>query len=265
MKKSKKIILCLLFVSYITLSLGIFSVNVQGALDTTPGFGEPPVIDGIIDHSENEWEGANKTIDFDFLNTSSYNSELWVMQSDSNLYIAIQFNLLHVDTEFIGIKISNSTSNSTESYKDARIVQFTNLSLGEYNYKDYKINNSVFTEDITQDGEGAAVNDGNDICYEFMIPLESEDPDDVSLEYGESYTFNITYGESNSYPSSMKHFSVVVINIQEPKTPEIDVLELSIHILAIIVFSATGAFIFIYILKIFSVKKKIKRIVRQNA
>ncbi|MBN1800732.1 MAG: hypothetical protein JW891_04455 [Candidatus Lokiarchaeota archaeon] len=265
MKKSGKIIISCLFISCVLLSFFTVIGSTHCLLNIDPGFGKAPVIDGIIDTSIDEWSEANKTSNLDFLNTSSNPSELWALQSSSNLYIAISFNLeSHKETEFVGLMISNSTSNNTINYKDAKIVQFVNISNGEYEYKDYNVNDNIFTIDSQQDGsEGAAGLKGKNVFYEFKIPLRiSNELEDVVLEYSSAYSFKIIYGESNSYPNSIKNSTTIIINILQPPTTETDYLELSLFILSIVIFSVTGVIIIIYTFKVITIKKQIRRIVR---
>ncbi len=264
MKKTSKIIISCLFVLCVFLSFLGSIGSARGMLTIDPNFGKAPVIDGILDTAKDEWEDANKTSSLDFLNTSSNPSEVWAIQKGSNLYIAIRFNLeLHKETEFIGLMISNSTSNDTINYKDAKIIQFTNISNGEYEFNDYKVDNNLFTLDSKQDGEGAGGLTGMDVFYEFKIPLKiSDDSEDVNLEYDNSYSFNIIYGESNLYPSSIKNNTNIIINILQPPAPETDYIELSLLILSIIIFSVTGIIIIVYAFKVLTIKKHIRRIVR---
>ncbi|MHA1197446.1 MAG: hypothetical protein ACTSSM_15290, partial [Promethearchaeota archaeon] len=69
--------------------------------------------------------------------------------------------------------ISESESNKTEDFTDFRVIQFTNISTGQYNYRDYHINNFLYVLDVNQSGEGAAKLKGDIITYEFSINLDN--------------------------------------------------------------------------------------------
>ncbi|MFX1276969.1 MAG: hypothetical protein ACFFAT_18245, partial [Promethearchaeota archaeon] len=258
LKKSNLKFLALLLVFQIIIIPNFFIIIGQGVtLEIDPEFGEMPTIDGDI--SESAWDNATKNnIKLDDLDI-----ELWVMQSNSHLYIAISFELDYLETEFLAIIISNSTSNSTSSYKDAKIIQFVNLTTGEFNYLDYKINNNLFTLDTKQDGNGAAKNITHEKYYEFSIPIDNgDDIEDVDLQFEQSYGFNISLGYTASYPSGIFKSNFIIINLRTPSPPEINPIELSLLIISIVISSITGAFIIIYSYKISTLKKKIKRFIK---
>ena len=226
-------------------------------LEINPEFGGAPQIDG--DLSDEVWDDAFKTT----VNLTDLPTNLWVMQTDTHLYIGLSFNL-HVDVEksFLGIFISNSTSQSISNLKEAKIIQNTNLSNGDYEFLDYYINNNVFTLDSESNGNGAEKNKTDDWYYEFSIPLYCNDPEDVNLKYDHSYGFNITWGYPDVYPGDNIASAFVIINIQTPTPPAIDPIALSLFIIAIIISCITGAYLSLYLFKITILKKKIKRVIR---
>jgi len=226
-------------------------------LEINPEFGDAPQVDG--DLSDDAWDDAFKTT----VNLTDLSTDLWVMQANAHLYIALSFNLfIDIEKPFLGIYISNSTSQSIAYLKDAKIIQHTNLSSGDFNFLDYKINNNVFSLDSEINGNGATKNNTDDWYYEFSIPLYCNDQEDVNMEYAQSYGFNITWGYPDTYPGDDKKSAFVIINIQAPASPMIDPLELSLLIIAIVICSITGAFLGQYSFKIITLKKKIKRVIR---
>ncbi|MCK4779594.1 MAG: hypothetical protein KAT57_05375, partial [Candidatus Lokiarchaeota archaeon] len=218
---------------------------------------------GFIDLSSQEWNKATKVpIDLGDLPIS-----LWVMQDDSNLYIAVQFELViavHKDTEFFGLIISNSSSIEPEEFLDAKIIQFSNKSTNDFDYLDYNINNSVFLNDTDYNGKGAATIEGKDSTYEFSIPIKVGvgDEEDVLLDFGHSYAFNLTYGDMPIYPSGIKKSAIILINIKSYTPSEPPLGNIATLVLVIVVFSILGILYGYFIYKIFRLKDNIERIKR---
>jgi hypothetical protein len=245
-------------------------INANAAVeDIEPDFGFAPEIDGDIEKSKKEWENATKE-EISLLSNSSsdkgINTDIWVMQNSSDLYISIQFELEnHASNEFIAVIISESDSESESSFYDAKIVQFYDLggSNEDYRYRDYYIRNGQFLRDEEVNGDGAADLHGNKMIYEFRIPVNgSEDDDrDVDLEFGDSYAFKIVYGENDNYVDILNEKkSIVLIDIEYPKSESMPLWEKVVFILAIIAFGAIGALYGLYIYKVLIIKKKIGRI-----
>ncbi|MFW9896781.1 MAG: hypothetical protein ACFFD7_13330, partial [Candidatus Thorarchaeota archaeon] len=101
----------------------LFIINCHGAAEEIDAeFGQAPIIDGNIDDSANEWKNAYKTQ----INLTDLPIDLWVMQDDKDLFISVQVDLeTHNSTEFVGLLISNSSSENREDFIDAKIVQFS--------------------------------------------------------------------------------------------------------------------------------------------
>ena len=226
-----------------------------------PEFADAPDIDGDLG---DEWDVSNRTdIYFEGLN-----GILRVMQDNTNLYISIEFDLdpsARNETEFIGILISNSSSDSPEDFVDAKVVRFSNLTEGNFAYLDCYVDNYNIKHNDTNmdcDGDGAAeMYDYDTIVYEFSMPYgKTDDNDDAFLEYGNKYAFNITYGDWNLYPGGITKSHCVLITIQTPISPEINLTEIVLFILSIVSFSCIGAFLAIYSYKIIVLKKKIGRL-----
>ena len=236
-------------------------------IDIEPDFGFAPDINGKIDRSESEWINATKE-EIDLKGSSDTDKgipiKLWVMQNESDLYISVQFELeTHQPQEFIGILISDSEAVSNESFVDAKILQFYDLGgISEsYEYLDNHLLDEVFYEDRDSQGEAAAEMNGHEIIYEFRIPInDSGDDKDVFLDYGETYAFKIVYGESPNYPSGIKKWNYVLIDIEYPPKEEKNIWIMVHNILCIIIFCGLGGLFALYIYKIIVIKKKIKRV-----
>jgi len=190
----------------------LYTVPSYGALEEIdPNFGKVPTIDGEIGSFTNEWDEAYKIQ----TNLTDLPINLWVMQSSSKLYISVQIELesgvVNRTSEFVGILISNSSSEDIKDFIDAKIVQFSNITEDEFDYFDYFINNSVFIPDSASSGNGAAKLEGETSTYEFSIPinnLQGDIDEDVYLEYGEPFAFNITYGLTPGYPQGIMKSSI---------------------------------------------------------
>ncbi|MFX1570647.1 MAG: hypothetical protein ACFFCV_20095 [Promethearchaeota archaeon] len=249
---------------FLTINSLHFVLNGYGASDEIDSkFGESPVIDGYIDLLSGEWQKATKKEIF----LEDLPIKCWVIQSDENLYISLQLELesgYHNITEFIGLIISNSSSENKENFKDAKIIQFSNISANQFNYFDYKINNSVFSIDNENNGNGVAKMEGYTSIYEFSIPIKNEtnSGEDVVLNFGNSYAFNITYGDIPSYPNGIKKSTIVLINLESVSSSTPTLSNVFLFVLCIMIFSVLGILYGFYIYKIFKLKEKIQRLKR---
>ncbi len=273
MKKSSIYILISIIIINFTLTSSWLIRNgngAEGAIDAD--YGNAPQIDGVIKDNETEWDGAIKNTLYLKKNLSTSDLGLpikfWVMQNDTNLYISIQFDLeySHNDEEFISILISERVLKSDDNYTDetfvdAKVIYFTNITKGEFEYGDFYINNGNFKQDTENNGVGVATLEENTVMYEFSMPVKfSEDNHDVFLDYGEDYAFKILYGESFSSPENLKFEIVLVKILYPPAEPPGDPWPFIRMVLSIIIFSALGVLFGFYIFKISILKKKIERV-----
>lgn len=263
----KKLILraliCITIINVSVISVLFISNGFCASEEFNSEFGNAPVIDGYLDLSSNEWNKAEKKI----INLGGLDIEFWVMQDSSNLYISLQVDLeygYHNETEFVSIIISNSSSETREEFIDAKIIQFSNILENNFTYLDYYINNSIFLNDITYNGNGAAQLEEKVSTYEFSIPTKTVDGnnEDVFLDYGNSYALNVSYGWTSSYPDGIEKSTIILINIKAFPTQEQPLWDLIFFILIIIIFSALGIIYGFYIYKIYKLKEKIERIKR---
>ena len=239
-------------------------INGYGAaIEIEPEFGQAPIIDGNIDDSTNEWKEAIR-IEIQLIDLPI---DLWVMQTNRELFISIQLDLesgYHNTTEFFGLLVSTNFSENIEDFIDAKFVQFTNISANDFIYLDYYINNSLFLNDTRYDGEGAGSLEGSLSIYEFSIPIgllnTNGENEDSILYNDENYAFNITYGDNPTYPQGIKKSEIVLININAPSEKKIITTALVLVVLSIIVYISIGVSFGFYIYKIFKLKEKIERL-----
>ena len=262
-KKTYRVFLCIATV-LITVNSLFFALNGYGATEEFDSeFGESPEIDGSIDLLSGEWQKATKK---DIL-LEDLPIECWVMQNDNNLYISVQLELesgYHNSTEFIGLIISNSSSENNEDFIDAKFIQFSNISVSQFNFLDYYINNSVFSIDTEKNGKGAANLEGLTSTYEFSIPIENttNNKEDVALKFGTTYAINITYGDTPLYPNGIKKSTIVLINLKSTPSSLPPLSTIYLFVLCLVIFSIIGVLYGFYIYKIFKLKEKIQRIKR---
>ncbi len=234
------------------------------------GFGDAPVIDGIIDGTTGEWDQAKKQIINLYPNIdvpeNGLEIDLWVIQDDLNLYILVRFGIdNHVSSEyndeFIGILIADEGSSS--DFTDAKIVQYSNISENTFQYLDYHINDTRYEEDVISNGAGAAKLEENQITYEFSIPVkDTEDQvQDVYLNYIRNYDFKIVFGKTKLYPDGIMISNIVSIYLEfNPGGSDIPLDELIKITSTIVIFSTIGALYIFYIYRITQLKKEIRRI-----
>jgi hypothetical protein len=264
-KKIFRILACIVIINLTVASLFFLANGRCATEEINSKYGDSPEIDGYIDLPANEWNRAYKGE----ILLEDLPIKLWVMQDESNLYISVQFDLLpghHSTSEFVGLIISNSSSEDNVDFIDAKIIQFTNISADEYNYFDYNVSHSEsgitdFTIDTEQNGEGAAKLEDLTSIYEFSMPIRGHksNEDDAALDFGNGYAFNITYGETPAYPSGVKKSAIVLINIKSVPAPAPSIIHIVIYVLTLLVFCVLGGFLGLYIYRIFKLKENIKK------
>jgi hypothetical protein len=259
-KKSLRLFIYVIIINIIIFSFFLVEKSYCATIEIDSKIGESPVIDGYIDLSTGEWNKASKVS----INLDDLPIDLWVLQDDKKLYLSVQLELESIarkETEFIGLLISNSSSENPEDFIDAKLIQFTNISENNFDYFDFKINNSVFLNDTEYHGNGAAKLDQLLSTYEFSIPIKvfTENNEDASLDYGNSYAFNISYGESPVYPNGIEKSAIVLINIKAISSNPPIFIELILFILCIILFSIIGVLLCFYIYRILKLKRNMEK------
>ncbi len=267
MKRPTNKILIFTIIILISVSSITLIQNVRGSTALIPTIGSTPTIDGVIDLQNDEWGSANKNSIYLYQNLSAPASglliDLWVMQDQTSLFISIQFEMnqhasSEYDEEFVGILISED---ELGEYSDARLIQFSNMSTGEFQYLDYYINDSVFILDDDSNGEGAAALDGNKIAYEYgtLIEINDESAQDVWFQRQFTYNISIIYGKTALYPEEILIENNILIEIQYPiytsPPPPIDKI-----LFNIIVFGVVGIVLIYYVNSIRKMRDKVKRL-----
>ncbi len=269
MKKNLTRIITLIFITQVLLSSVCLIRNSYG----TPievGFGIAPIIDGVIDTTINEWNSAEKLSISLFPNLTNPSNglpiDLWILQADLSLNILVRFDLndhssSEFDNEFLGILIADW--DDSLNFTDAKIVQFSNISENTLEYLDNYIDDTVYYEDIISDGEGTANLEGNEVIYEFSMPVKNveEGIEDVELDHGLKFDFKIVFGKTATYPDGIIISNIVSIDLEYPPgAPDIDIGELLMSISTFTIFTTIGILFAFYIYRITQLKKEIERI-----
>ena len=271
MKKNATGIIIFIFIAQLLMSSAFLIIKSYGTpIEFDVGFGTAPVIDGVVDGETSEWASAEKLEIELFHNLTNPSDglpiELWVLQAGSNLYILARFDLndhssSEYDKEFLGILIADWDAGL--DFTDAKIVQFSNMSTNNYSYLDHYINDTVYYGDMNPNGDGAAKLEGNQIVYEFSMPVENIEGgiEDVELDHGDTFNFKIIFGKTAIYPSGIILSNIISIHLQYPPgAPDLPIEELLMSISTIVIFSTIGAFFAFYIYRITQLKKEIERI-----
>ena len=264
-----------LFLTILIITINSFNslINIQGqSVALEPKIGNSPIIDGKIDANTNEWYNALKTSMTLYNNLSDPINGLpvdfWLLQNGGFLYIAVQVEFeAHSSSEFmhefVGILISNSDPGDPPVFVDAKILQFSNISSGEFSYGDYYINDTTYHIDDKTNGTCAAALNGDTSVYEFSLPIEVFDSShqDVYLRSLFTYAFGIVYGKSPSYPEGiiLSNYDLVKIQVAEIVNPSID-WEVVLFALTIVIFAVIGSLYTLFIYRITKLKDKIRRL-----
>ncbi len=268
MKKNLTRIITLIFITQVLLSSVCLIRNSYGTpIETEVGFGTAPIIDGVIDVANNEWSSAEKLSINLFQNQSNgLPIDLWILQADLSLNILVRFDLndhssSEFDNEFLGILIADW--DDSLNFTDAKIVQFSNISENTLEYLDNYIDDTVYYEDNISDGEGTANLEGNEVIYEFSMPVKNveEGIEDVELDHGLKFDFKIVFGKTATYPDGIIISNIVSIDLEYPPgAPDIDIGELLMSISTFTIFTTIGVLFAFYIYRITQLKKEIERI-----
>lgn len=248
--------------------MGIVPFVFCSQIEVDPDFNNNISIDGDLE----DWKNIGSE-PLELKTNSTSNSGLQIefkcAQDKNNLYLAISYELESGyvgESEFLGVLIS--PSQDVTNLTDARIINMSH-SQEESNYKDYHIKDYNFTRDILQNGNGIGRNDSisgakNQLTYEFSIPLNEGNEEDVDLEYGSTYAFNISQGNDPTYPQGIiRSNSSVLISIKDLSSDgssSEDLAELGSFIAAIVIFIIVGISYGYYVFKIFLLKDKMERI-----
>ncbi len=273
MRRFRIVLIIILFIICFLVVQKSFIAEVRADIDIIdPSFSEVPKIDGHINRSANEWAGAIKRSEVLYPNGSQngLDIELWVLQNQTNLYFLVQFELEeHSNVEFLGLLFSDEediTEIDEDDYTDLKLVQLNLSQTVNETYLDLHLNGSIYSEDSSVEGYGAASVENKRSIYEFQIPVDNYDAlnnfEDVFLEKGKPYSFKIVFGEYKlgGYKGDIELYNNFLVNVKFPPQvePEID-WDLVLFVLTIVIFSSLALFYAIFAFKVIRMKNFNKR------
>lgn len=189
----------LLPLSFSSLSAAVLPKDFASTAST-----KPPQIDGVI--NSDEWRSAaHYQIDLKFLRASPALSEsrpcqLWVMNSANALYVAFQVPDETVDDSISPIKL-DASSLAFGSTSDATIgTDRKVIAKGFYRDKHASNGGKQDLDDARQDGLGAMQRKDGKSNFEWGVPLNSVDAQDLKFGPGESVKINIVYFDALQLP-----------------------------------------------------------------
>src|SRR5262245_6658044 len=156
----------------------------------------PPTIDGAIDPGE--WRDA-KAIDFDLemagVNPAAKGTrkcQLWVMNSANALYVALRVpqekshtSINPIDIDFAMLAFCRG--DKLQPGDDRKVI-----APGIYADKHF-VGPNVDADDKQKDGRGAVGHEKGFYSFEWAIPLDSGDPQDLKANPGDKVRFNLAY------------------------------------------------------------------------
>ena len=162
----------------------------------------PPEIDGVI--SPDEWTNANAiSITLNGFNNPSNtkNGTLYLMNDNSNLYVAVVIPDITQDTDYLMLDFDQGNDHIADA-GDEDACGFNVGNLYPYlptGYADFHWDGIWWSNDTMLHGSGAmSYSDGN-YTYEFSKPLNSGDEQDMNLSLGDTVGFRIESWDGSMY------------------------------------------------------------------
>ena len=173
------------------------------ALDSAP-CQSAPTIDGVIGASE--WRDAPvhsielTMIRIDPLATETRRCELRVMNSANALYIAFKVPDQTIDNSLAPLMLDAAIlafcqGDAVRARDDRKVI-----TQGIYRDKFVQAPGKGDGDDAHQDGRGAMSRDKGICSFEWAMPLDSGDKDDLRAKRGNSFRFNVAYFDALQLP-----------------------------------------------------------------
>jgi hypothetical protein len=168
----------------------------------------PPIIDGDLNSFAGEWANA-ATQEFDTMGGTSKHGKIYVMNTQTDLFIAIEINDVANDgnKDWLQIFFDNDDDGIGELGDDVLLVYGD--STFEDRYTDSTMSNELDTVDLgSNDGSGVASYGSGLAFFEISHPLKSGDTGhDFQLEFGNIVGFTLRYrdegtGDISYWPST---------------------------------------------------------------
>ena len=164
----------------------------------------PPTIDGVI--GADEWRDAPvhafelNMIRLDPRATEKRPCELRVMNSANALYVALQVPDETIDNSLAPLMLDAAIlafchGDQVKARDDRKVI-----ALGIYRDKFVSAPGKGDSDDARQDGRGAMSRKNGKCSFEWALPLDSGDSDDLHARPGDSFRFNLVYFDALQIP-----------------------------------------------------------------
>jgi hypothetical protein len=172
-------------------------------LDSAP-CQSPPTIDGVI--GADEWRDAPviafelNMIRLDPVATEKRPCELRVMNSANALYVALKVPDQTIDNSLTPLMLDTAIlafcqGDRVNAHDDRKVI-----AQGIYRDKYVAAPGKGDDDDARQDGRGVMSREKGVSSFEWAIPLDSGDNDDLRTKPGDSFRFNVTYFDALQLP-----------------------------------------------------------------
>ncbi len=158
----------------------------------------PPIIDGNLNSFAGEWADA-ATQEFVTTSITTFNGKIYVMNTQTDLFIAIEINdgTNDGDKDWLQIFFDNDNDGTGEVGDDVLLIYGNSLFEDRY-VKDAGTNELDTLDGGYSDGSGAATF-GSSYTFEMGHPLKSPDPDhDFQLSIGDIVGFTLRYRDEGT-------------------------------------------------------------------
>ncbi|MCW3974875.1 MAG: hypothetical protein NWE86_01350 [Candidatus Bathyarchaeota archaeon] len=163
----------------------------------------PPILDGDIDTFAGEWDNA-ATQEFDTISGPSKHGKIYVMNTQTELFIAVEINDGTGDgtNDFMWITFDNDNDGTIEVGDDVLVIGRVSI-FEDRNIRD-ATSATLDTDDSgSSDGSAVALYTGLIWTYEVSHPLKSADTEyDFQLSFGDIVGFTIRFNDSGAGASS---------------------------------------------------------------
>jgi hypothetical protein len=186
-------------------TLSSSAAELPRVLDAAPCT-KAPTIDGVIDTAE--WREARAhafelgMVRIDPPGTEKRSAELRVMNSGNALYVALKVPDQTVNNRLSPLEIDAAILAFCQGEQVRASDDRKLIAQGIYRDKFVDAPGKDDRDDIHQDGRGAMTRVNGACSFEWAVPLDSGDRDDLRARPGDSFRFNVVYLDALQVPLS---------------------------------------------------------------
>ncbi|KON28246.1 hypothetical protein AC481_02530, partial [miscellaneous Crenarchaeota group archaeon SMTZ-80] len=151
----------------------------------------PPIIDGNLNSFSGEWANA-ATQEFDTTSATTFHGKIYVMNTQTDLFIAIEINdgTNNGASDWVQIFFDNDNDGTSEVGDDVILLRGSSTFEDRY-IKDVALNDLDTSDSGSNDGSGARLW-GSSYTFEMSHPLKSADTGyDFQLSVGDIVGFMV--------------------------------------------------------------------------